>query len=73
MKFLAGILLFAAASLATAAPAPGDHDYDHYGQCQWAGERCNYSIYPALECCPHHTCYYPPGSPPGADGYCCED
>ncbi|CAH0024792.1 unnamed protein product [Clonostachys rhizophaga] len=70
MKFLAGILFFAAASMATSGPAPGDDDYGNNGQCQSVGKRCNYSIYPALACCPQLKCYIPPGSPPGAYGYC---
>ncbi|CAH0054495.1 unnamed protein product [Clonostachys solani] len=70
MKFLATVLLFAATSMATAAPAPDANDEGSNGQCQTAGQRCNFSIHPALACCPGLQCYTPPGSPPGAYGYC---
>ncbi|CAG9990384.1 unnamed protein product [Clonostachys byssicola] len=71
MKFLAAVVLFAATSMATAAPDANDEGSN--GQCQSDGMRCNYSIYPALACCPGLQCYTPPESPPGAYGYCCEN
>ncbi|VUC30991.1 unnamed protein product [Clonostachys rosea] len=70
MKFLATIVLFTATSLATAAPGPDANDERSNGRCQAVGQRCNNSIHPALACCPQLTCYTPPGSPPGAYGYC---